>query len=211
MANITITGDLAGIVARWKNAARVTAADAQYALGRQKTRVLDRTARGTDFEGRAFKSYATKEPYTYYPNGRVGSSRFTDRQNRAAVSRLKRKLEKAPQKNAGGIRLTRTGRGIVFAHYAAFKRWLGRAFVDLRGPRAPNMLQGLVVKIAGSGNQPVNEARLGIYGTEAARADGHNKGTRRLPKRKFLGASESDKRAIANDIMQRIRQRLDRK
>lgn len=203
-----IRNNPAEVVARWQKAIQITAADAALAVNRQKTRILERTAKGLDVEGRAFAPYSRKGPYYHYPNGRAGSS-FTDRQNKSAAARLFRALKPggAP-KWAGGIRKTRTGKGLVFDSYAAFKRWLGRTAVDLRGPRAPHMLQALVVKVAGAGAAIVKEARIGLYGKEAARADGHQRGTGRLPKRKFLGASADDRKIMIGELMDRIKARM---
>jgi len=209
--SFTVKGDPRGIVSRWRKAIHVTAADAVSALNLQKTRILQRTARGVDVEGRAFRPYSTKGPYTYYPNARAGGSSFTERQSKAAAARLKRKLAAKPTKGAGGMRLTRSGKGIVFDSYAAFKRWLGRTTVDLRGPRAPHMLQALVVKVVGSGDTVARDGRLGIYGAEATRASGHTYGAGRLPKRKFLGVSIADRVEIVKDIKARITARLGRK
>lgn len=202
---VIIKGDPSGVVTRWKQDVRITQADATYALQRQRTRILERTARGVDVDGTPFKPYSTKGPYYYYPNGRVGSSKFTDRQNRAAASRLKRKLATGSVVADGGVKLTRSGKGLRFYSYAAFKRWLGRSVVDLFGPRAPHMLQALIVTITGS---PATEGRIGIYGDEAARASGHQYGTRKLPKRRFLGASAEDRRQVVADILGRIKERL---
>jgi hypothetical protein len=202
---VTVKGDPAGVITRWKEGVKITQADATYALERQRTRILDRTARGVDVDGAPFKPYSTKGPYYYYPNGRVGTSKFSDRQNRAAASRLKRKLARGSVVSDGGVKLTRSGKGLRFDSYAAFKRWLGRSVVDLFGPRAPHMLQALVVKIGGA---PVTEGRIGIYGDEAARASGHQYGTRNLPKRRFLGASTEDLKLVVADILNRIKERL---
>lgn len=204
----TIKNDPVAIVKRWQKAIQVTAADAALVVNRQKTRILERTARGLDVEGRAFAPYSRKGPYYHYPT-KAGGSSFTERQKKAAAGRLFRALKPggAP-KWAGGMRKTRTGKGLAFDSYAAFKRWLGRTAVDLRGPRAPHMLQALVVKVAGAGAAIVKEARIGIYGKEAARADGHQRGTGRLPKRKFLGASAADRKAMIGELMARIKARI---
>ena len=202
---VTVKGDPGGVVTRWKRAVEITVADATYALERQKTRILDRTARGVDVNGSPFAPYSTKGPYYYYPNGRVGTSRFTDRQNRAAASRLKRKLATGTVRTDSGVRLTRSGKGLRFDSYAAFKGWLGRSAVDLFGPRAPHMLQAMIVRITGA---PVTEGRIGIYGAEAERASGHQYGTRKLPQRKFLGASADDRKSVVADILERIKARL---
>jgi len=202
---VTVKGDAGAVITRWKAGVRITQADATYALQRQRTRILERTARGVDVDGSPFKPYSTKGPYYYYPNGRVGTSKFSDRQNRAAASRLKRKLQRGSVVSDGGVKLTKSGKGLRFDSYAAFKRWLGRSVVDLFGPRAPHMLQALVIRVTGS---PVTEGRIGIYGAEASRASGHQYGTKRLPQRRFLGASADDRKLVISDVLGRIKARL---
>ncbi len=202
---VTVKGDPSGVMARWKQAVQITPPDATYALERQKTRILERTARGVDVNGSPFAPYSTKGPYYYYPNGRVGTSNFTDRQNKAAASRLTRKLQSGSVRADSGVRLTRSGKGLRFDSYAAFKGWLGRSVVDLFGPRAPHMLQAMIVRISGA---PVTEGRIGIYGQEAERASGHQYGTAKLPQRKFLGANIEDRGLVKDDILARIKARL---
>ncbi|MFN3323420.1 MAG: hypothetical protein ACK5AZ_07990 [Bryobacteraceae bacterium] len=228
-------GDPVERILKIRKAIKPTEGDLLYAGQRQRTRILDRTARGVDVDEHPFKPYSEKGPFYYYPNGRVGNSRFTDKQLKDAARRLFRKLtpgltRKERAKGVEGIRLTRTGRGLVFDSYAAFKKWLGRAGVDLRGPRSPHMLQGIAVKTGNRqfaifGDQavggpddmpnPADELVIGIYGEAAARATGHNKGKENdanatVPQRRFFGASASDAKQMIRDIYQRMRLRLTR-
>jgi hypothetical protein len=63
--------------------------------------------------------------------------------------------------------------------------------------------------IGGGGGEKADEIVIGIYGPEAGRASGHNEGRPgHLPKRKFIGASEDDKRAMIQDISSRVMFRL---
>lgn len=167
----------------------IQSSDILYVLNNEKTRILDRTARGVDLFNRAFAPYSTKGPYYYYP----GKSSRTALGRRASASRFARKV--------GG---TRTKVGIKFASYAAFKSSLGRTAVDLLGPSAPHMLQGMVVKTTGP-----TSGLIGIYGPEADRAEGHNLGTRRLPKREFFGASPDDEVMMMKDLEAIIGARID--
>ena len=233
--------DPAEAVMKIRKALVVTEGDLLYAGQRQRTRILDRTGRGVDVNGQAFAPYSQKGPFYYYPNGRTGNSRFSEKQNKAAASRLFRKLtgkgagghrafsaggkgSKVPSKH-GEAWVTRSGRGLGFSSYAAFKRWLGRALVDLRGARSPHMLQAIMVKTGNRqfglfGNQAVGPAEmpnradelvLGIYGDAAKRASGHNTGGNKrshLPKRKFFGASADDKKQMVRDVYQRMKARL---
>lgn len=212
------------ITLRLRTAARLTVGDALYAGQRQRARMLERTARGVDVNNKQFAPYSTKGPFYYDPNSRISSrfkrmfgERISDKKQRASVNRLVRKV------GSKGVQKSSTGRTLKFPSYAAFKRWLGRTFVDLRGPRSPHMLQGIVVK-AGSSTigesgmtispdanpERVNEMRIGIYGAAAARAVGHNEGNpkKNLPKRWFIGASRSDLNNIAKDILARMSLRL---
>lgn len=184
--------------------------DVLYAVERQKTRILERTLSGVDVDGAPFAPYSTNGPYYYYPNGRVGKNKFESRTNKSAVNRLLRKLgETISRKEAVGITnpgsggaKTRNGEGIRFDSYADFKSSLGRV-VDLMGPRAPHMLQAMQISVAWP------EVEIGFYDDlSAKKAQGHNEGANRLPRRHFLGASESDLRQIETDIVTRIDQRL---
>lgn len=193
--------------------AKPTEGDALFAAQRQRTRILDRTARGVDVDEQPFAEYSKNGPYYYYPNGRVGNKKFTQEKNRAASKRLQKKI--------GNGRVTPNG--IRFESYADFKASLGRSTVDLRGPSAPHMLQAIAVKTnnrnfgaygdddVGLNDKPAqaDEITIGIYGKEADRASGHNQGIPgRLPTRRFFGASRSDIAEMANDMKTRILARI---
>jgi hypothetical protein len=93
----------------------------------------------------------------------------------------------------------------VFESYAAFKSWLGRSTVDLRGPKAPHMLQGIITKVRGAA-----ELVIGVYGVMAARAQRHNEGDpkRKLPRRHWFAASVADQKKIVLDVYARMKSRL---
>ena len=149
------------------------------------------------------------------------------------MSRLLKRIgeiEDFTGKEIGGKK-TRDGQGIKFENYGAFKASLGRAGVDLQGPRAPHMLQSIVVgttfervsAIGPGGNepryglndrpQPADTVVIGIYGDEAGRATAHNTGEnprwKSRHQRRFLGASPSDVTAMVNDIAGRIKSRIE--
>jgi hypothetical protein len=193
--------------------AKPTEGDAMYAAQRQRTRILERTARGVDVDEQPFAEYSKNGPYYYYPNGRVGNKKFAQEKNNAAAKRLQKKLGK------GKV----TPNGIRFESYADFKASLGRTGVDLRGPSAPHMLQAIAVKtnnrnVGAYGDDnvglnekatEVDEVTIGIYGKEAERASGHNQGIPgRLPKRRFFGASKSDIAEMVSDMKTRILARI---
>lgn len=231
-------GDPKRIIQRWRKAAQPTAGDALYASQRQRSRILERTGRGVSVEGSAFPRYSTKGTYYYNPNGRLnrGSrSTVSPKQQQSAVKRAFRKIvgesnrrkfefaQKRGKRVKGAPYITPSGNSIAFpGGYAAFKRWLGRSGVDLRGPRAPHMLQGILIKLGGliTGSQDVSvgintqpqkvdEVRMGIYGRELAdRATAHNRGDGKLPRRHFFGASKADVKSFAADMFRRISERL---
>lgn len=165
-------------------AVHMTAADMRYTLERQKTRILERTARGVDINGAPFAPYSNKGPYYYYP-GRASKNRS------GAASRVAKKT--------GG---KKTPLGVKFTSYGDFKRSLGRSAVDLMGPTAPHMLQAIVVTAS------ADEGKIGIYGPEADRAEGHNVGGGHLPRREFFGASAEDERLMALDAEELMATRL---
>lgn len=166
----------------YEKAATVTEADMLYVLNRQKSRILDRTQNGLDINGTPFAPYSRRGPYYYYPGGAVGR-KMADKSRKGAASRFARKV--------GGVR---TRVGVKFASYADFKASMGRGVVDLTGPRAPHMLQAIVVKATSTGGV------IGIYGSEADRAEGHNIGAGRLPKREFFGFGAGDEDAANKDL-----------
>jgi hypothetical protein len=173
-----------------KGLLRVREVDLLYAGQRQIERILDRTARGQDSEGSQFTPYKkSKRPYYYYPTSTSGLPR-----DRAAIT-------KRYQVRMGGT-VTRSGTGIRFDSYGDMKRSLGRAGVDLTGVRAPHMLQALVATVTD------NTIWIGIYGAEAARAEGHNEGTQNLPRRHFLDVNDEDVRMIGEDIAALMGQRI---
>lgn len=180
---------LASVALDVEKAGRMDETDMLYILNRQKTRILERTARGVDINGSPFAPYSTKGPFYYYPARGLGG-----RQRKAAAGRKARQL--------GG---QRTRLGVKFASYAAFKAGLGRGVVDLLGPTAPHMLQAIVVAARGADN-----GILGIYGSEADRAEGHNTGFGHLPKREFFGFGASDEAAIQTDLDSIIGARLEK-
>lgn len=191
-----------------------------------KTQVVERTERGVDADGKAFAPYSENGPYYYNPSGRVGSAfarvavrkgmgqediaqgikdirSLTAKRQKAAASRL---LKKLGGPGSGGVK-SRTGVSIKFASYGAFKRALGRAGVDLTGPRAPHMMQALTVRAESDG------VVIGIYGEPAGRAQGHQYGNprRKLPQRKFLGATPEDRREIIKLLHAQVQGRIKRK
>ncbi len=207
----TVTGgsDPIAVIDAAIKVAEPTVGDLLYAGQRQRTRILERTAKGVDVNETSFHPYSSRGPVYYYP-GKGAKNR------RAAVTRTARKLgirlKGGP--NQKGVGVTRLG--IKFPNYAAMKAAFGRTVVDLRGLSAPHMLQAVLVKVAGvivggtdsqadfTNKQPANEIILGIYGEEGARASGHNEGRGHLPKRKFFGASDSDKTLVLADILTRV-------
>jgi hypothetical protein len=201
-----------------------TVGDLLYAGNGLKSRILLRTERGVDFQGRPFAPYSSSRPYYYYPSRGA-------KYRKAAVSRQFKKV----------LAGKRTSVGIKYdGGYAEFKlRGLGRSNVDLRGPKAPHMLQAIVVTSDGvrlavqarrtnaftTGNgggtqnqqpplnsdpQPARQLIIGIYGDEADRAEGHNEGTGSLPRRRFFDASDRDIELMQEDIADRIEARWGR-
>jgi len=204
-------GDPEQLVLRLRGAAQPNIGDALHAGQILRTRILQRTARGVDVSGAAFKPYSTTGPYYWYP-GRAAKNA------RGAAARTAKKIGRAGSVTGGG--------GIRFSSYADFKRALGRSGVDLRGPRAPHMLQAIVVRSGGvelgrlvnllnpgrieaTNPQPAREVTIGIYGDEAKRATAHNVGSPgRLQPRHFFGANQQDARLMLADMAGRIQRRL---
>lgn len=199
-------------IIRLRDAAKVTIGDALYAGQRQRSRILERTARHIDAEGRPFAQYSSKRPYYYYPTGKVRRAGLSIKQRQAQSGRMARQLGAA-----------KTRLGIKFpGGYREFKlQGLGRSGVDLRGPRQPHMLASMLLKVGavtdrgglalasvGAYGQPANEIRLGFYGEEAIRAKGNNEGAGRLPRRRFFAASRQDIQFMQQDIGSRIAARI---
>ena len=195
----------------------------------QRARLLKRREQGLDVDGERSAPYSTRGPYYWYPE----TNSSTPAGKRQALSRLARRLglrfgraseARWSTPSAPGGSVVRTGRGFRFASYAHFKEFLrGSSNVDLRGYKAPHMLQALVVEAGGQraeGDAPASDpggagagissstrtadsVSISVYGTEEARrASGHQTGTRTLPRRRFLGASAADREAMANEIME---------
>jgi hypothetical protein len=200
-----------------------TKEDLLYAGNALKNRILRRTEAGVDYRGIPFAPYSTKRPYYWYPDGakqrasaRLGALNPGLRGRNERIAKFQA-LEKTARDAAArmfrNLRLKsvtdgtkRTGIGIKFPNYGAFKAHLGRSTVDLRGPRAPHMLQAITVSASIGGM-----LTLGIYGDAADRAEGHNEGTRRgLPKRRFFDASEDDIQFMSELLLQRALERVDR-
>ena len=181
-------------VADLASAATPTTEDVLFAVEEHKTTVLERTARGVDFEERPFAPYSEKGPYYFYPGGPARRG-FTPAQKGGAAKRLAKKT--------GGA--TTAGGGIRFESYGAAKRAFGRGTVDLFGlGGAPHLLQAVVTRIRGA-----LEGVVGVYGAEADRAEGHNEGIPgRLPRRRWLDASAADVRRFAGTLLDRVQRRL---
>lgn len=206
-----------------------------------RERCLTRTEQGVDVEGNAFQDYSSVGPYYWNPSGQSGKREGeTDKQH---VAREKRAATRMHKKLRGGYNvgvheaaragkttadtsphLSRSGRSICFpGGYKQFKQYLGRAGIDLTGPRAPHMLQALTVR-AGQmeldGNvhsvgrnehtDPADTVALGIYDPEMAkRATAHQTGSnRRVPQRRFLGATDADAHECLELYGERVRGRM---
>lgn len=209
MAKLTFvfTGDepVEVVIRAIEEAGRVTVGDVLYALNRQKSRIIERTARGVDVEGNPFKPYSENGPYYWYP-GKNAKNRG------AARARAYRLL------GGDGAGLRKTKLGVKFASYGAFKRSLGRGgIVDLMGARAPHMMQAIVVRSGANEGQdttnetPTDGGSIGIYGIEAERAEGHNVGAGHLPRREFFAFSSDDEDKVGADILRRVEIRLARR
>lgn len=188
----------------------------------QRSRLLRRTENGTDYSGAPFAAYNKSRVFYYYPNGAVGKQRSSTELSsaKAGVRRFANKVGRTK----GAI--TRSKLGIRFNSYDDFKHtYLGRDQVDLRGPRAPHMLQELVCRAGGTevaGDQsvsadanetPQNEFTIGIYGEASDRASGINSESRPpgMPRRQFLGSTEEDNRYLTELIAGRARARAERR
>lgn len=201
-------GDPGKLIRLAKSKVLPTTEDALYAGQRQRTRILDRTAKGVDAKGASMAPYSRDGPYYYNPNGRLAGTaagaKISEKSQKAATRRLFKKLGGGAD---GGPQISSTGRSIRFASYAAFKRYLGRSGVDLRGPKAPHMLQGVTVKADGSPGGVAAGVRVGIYGEAAERANAHNEGLGNVPRRRFFDVGPGDAGTMAKEIETIIRAR----
>lgn len=189
-----------------------------------RSRILARTEAGLDVDDQPFAGYNTTRPFYYYPSGAVGKDRSATqlRRDRSKVSRFAKKVGRTK----GAI--TGSKLGLKFPSYDAYKRtYLERANVDLRGPRAPHMLQQIVARAGGAElgaqdqniglddlNTPADEFTLGIYGEAATRAAAHNSESGRppgMPRRHFFGANAGDRGRLVTIIVNRIAARAQRK
>ncbi len=218
-----------------------TIGDLLYAGQRQRSRILQRTARGVDVNDTAFSPYSLNGPVYYYPGNLSNTKQFIGpktkiqakaiRARELATKRIGDKLGLSNQNSRTVVRtpgarnqyVQKTGRGLKFSSYAALKAAFGRNNVDLRGLRAPHMLQAMIVRvqefvlgnpeqafqpIPDVAQEPASEVTIGIYGQEAQRARGHQNGIRHLPKRKFIGANDRDREQMLVDISIRIQTRV---
>lgn len=193
-----------------------TEGDLLMAAQVKRSKILALTEAGLDIYGVPFENYNDSRPYYYYPSGPVAKERSGNelKNSKAGVKRFARKVGRTK----GAV--TGSGLGLRFDSYRAFKEtYLGRENVDLRGPRAPHMLQEIVVKADGvpgsleydnigidERTNPASNFTIGIYGTAAARANGNNE------RRQFFGSTAEDNArllaVIVNRAAQRLRKRL---
>lgn len=217
-----------------------TVGDLLFAGQRQRSRILLRTGKGLDVNGSAFHAYSTKSPVYYYPGAQADNKQYVGPKTKAETKSFKSReratdrvakliglknknsrtvIVKGANRGAHAQYVQKTSRGLKFSSYAAFKAAFGRLGVDLRGIKAPHMLQALIVTVKdfiatqyepleNAQTEPADEIKIGIYGHEAERASGHQRGYKYLPKRQFLGASNSDQDAMGQDIMSRIASRV---
>lgn len=208
---VTVRGSAASAIVAIKRRVAPTMEDALYLGERQRARILDRTSRGVDVDGRAFVDYSTKKFY-FSPDGRLnGSTRelVSDKKRKTAVKRLFRVISRGERKGkTGAPYVSRSGLSICFpGGYKQFKKWLGRSGVDLRGKNAPHMLQAIQIRATPGEGAAAKEVKLGIYGPKAKIANAHNEGGR-VPRRRFFGISRSDRKAAVSDLQTRMIERL---
>lgn len=181
----------------------------------ERSRILARTEAGVDVDGSPFAPYNNSRPYYFYPSGPVGKERAGN-QLRNAKSGVKRFAKKVGRTKSA---VTGSGLGLRFDSYRAFKEtYLERQNVDLRGPRAPHMLQEMLIKAGGAvggfedqrigiddRTSPATNFTLGIYGSAAARAIGNNQ------HRHFFGSNAEDHARLVSLIVNRAAERVRKK
>jgi hypothetical protein len=195
----------------------ITAGDALFALTNQQQRMDHRTqVEFVDYEGVPFAPYDESKPYYYYPFGGKGLPKGATAKNFKVKKGHQHALAFIPP---GGTKSR--GRGIRYDSYGAFKRALGAAGVNLTGPSSPHMLDNMEVRVNGvpfSINSstdfdlltaPAFSATIGIYGDFGQRAAWHNEGMGRNPHREFFAISASDRDDIIQDVIGRLKRRLE--
>jgi len=144
-----------------------------------------------------------------------------------AASRAKRSAESTPRERVskgGGTEVGQiTPGGYLKAEsYSWFKHsFLGRADVDLLGPRAPHMLQALMVRFGGRvrrsrsvpalgalPSQKPRDVEMGLFGPEAARGHGLHFGAGHLPPRPWLAFGAGDGPKLLKVARDRIARRI---
>ncbi len=202
---------------RVDTAIQPTAGDISGALLLQHRRIINRTARGLDADGRSFTAYDDKHPYYWNPKGSTAGVALTSSQ-RQSRNRLARTV-----RGKGGAK--KTSRGIRFDSYAAFKASFGRVLVDLTSVGRPttHMMMSIVLLIRGTSRRlrgaesvgsvsantrPATEGRLVIRGAPGPRAASHNEGLGRMPRRQFLAWGIGDLERAKNFVVQRMENRL---
>lgn len=153
-----------------------------------RSHIVQDTAHGVDAEGSTFAPYSKKGPYYYNPS--TGGGKFRARAPHVAAARLHGLLKRRGLPGA----LSRNGTTIRFESYAEFKATFGRLNVDLRGIDAPHMLDQIEVQAT------ANEARIFIQGEAGGRAQGHNVGAGRLPRRTFFAISQDAAQSVLATI-----------
>jgi len=221
-----VAKDLEAVILTIKGAVAATLGDCMTLGVHLRGKILERTARGVDVDGREFAPYSGKGPYYYCPAGQAGrqfgeSKKDQIVREQRAAKRLHAKLRNKSGAKEAGPHLSRTGRSLVFpGGYRQFKEYLGRTTVDLTGPRAPHMLQSMRVRCnqqtdadapVGQDDhlEPCDNFAVGIYDGMAARASGHQDGNNaNLPQRRFIGASKEDISEMTEILAARMRGRI---
>lgn len=157
----------------------------RHQLALQRDAILERTARGVDYQEKPFQPYSTKGPFYLRPN-------FSSKEGRKGRRESTRRL----RKRLGVGEVVEDGQAIRFDSYRAAKTAFGVARPNLRGffARGTHMLDEM----------KVDKDRLVISGSAAPRASGHNEGTSRLPKRRFLDFSEKDVDRISKALLDHV-------
>ncbi len=163
---------------------------------------------------------------------KVGLSTRVQRGGRREATRSSASRDRSTSsRERGETRFNRIGSGVTpingitpggrlkVASYRAYKLGiLGRSGVDLRGARAPHMLNSLVVKSGGAAltaprglavSSGIGDVvQLGIFGSKAEIAQAHNTGVGRLPRRRFLAFGRGDVQAVRDVVAQLSSRRL---